>query len=212
LTVAAVVLAAGASTRLGEPKQNVRLNPRPDPRPDPGPDPGPDPRTGPQTDSETLLERAVRVAREAGFTPLFAVLAPGYSPPRSLAARLVVNEDAAEGMASSIRAGIAAAIAAGASGVVILACDQPFVTAQHLCALAELPDAVAASAYAGRKGVPAYFPASAFSQLLELRGDAGARDLLREARAVALKKGELDIDTAEDLKRARELYAFDPPL
>jgi CTP:molybdopterin cytidylyltransferase MocA len=188
LKIAAVVLAAGASTRLGERKQDLRLG------------------------TETLLERTVRIARQAGLAPVIAVVAHGRPLPDGTGARLVVNEDAAEGMASSIRAGVAAAIAEDAGGVVVLACDQPFVTVDHLRRLAQGGGKVVASAYAGRKGVPAYFPAKAFQDLLDLRGDTGARDLLREARAIPLKNGELDIDTAEDLKRARELYAVDPPL
>lgn len=187
-----MVLAAGASTRLGEPKQNVRLSL--------------------ETGAETLLEGTARVAREAGLAPVFAVVAPGYSLPPGTGAQLVINEEPSEGMASSIRVGVAAATAADAEAVVILACDQPFVTAEHLKALAESRDEIAASAYAGRKGVPAYFPARVFEDLLLLRGDAGARGLLREAREIPLKRGELDIDTAEDLKRARELYADEPPV
>jgi molybdenum cofactor cytidylyltransferase len=54
--------------------------------------------------------------------------------------------------------------------------------------------------------VPAYFPASAFKDLMKLRGDTGAKDLLRSARCVALVGGELDVDTIEDLERARALF------
>jgi molybdenum cofactor cytidylyltransferase len=60
-----------------------------------------------------------------------------------------------------------------------------------------------ASSYADRKGVPAYFPRKMFSALLSLKGDAGARDLLKSAVAIDLKGGEVDIDTAEDLERAK---------
>jgi molybdenum cofactor cytidylyltransferase len=93
-----------------------------------------------------------------------------------------------------------------APGVVILACDQPAVTAEHLRLLAEGGDAVVASAYAGRKGVPVYFPARVFGALLALQGDTGARVLLREARAVELPGGELDVDTIQDLELAQRLY------
>ena len=189
MKVVGVVLAAGASTRLGQPKQQTRLG------------------------SETLLERAVRAAAGAGLEAVIIVLRPGESPEASAAftgpVRVVTNQHAAEGMASSIRVGVTAAVEMGADAVVILACDQPAVTVQHLCALvksgAECGDTVASS-YAGRKGVPAYFPCAMFSQLLSLRGDRGARDLVKDARTLPLIGGELDIDTFEDLARARDVY------
>jgi molybdenum cofactor cytidylyltransferase len=65
---------------------------------------------------------------------------------------------------------------------------------------------VKASRYAGRNGVPAFFPARYFEKLTELTGDTGARELLAEARYEELENGELDVDTVEDLKRARALF------
>ncbi len=182
MKVAAVVLAAGASARLGQSKQQVRLG------------------------GETLLERSVRVAHLAGLDPVFVVVAPGKATEAGDRAQVLVNTEAAEGMASSIRVGIAAAAVAQVTGVVILACDQPAVTPEHLRELARGGGEAVASEYAGRKGVPAYLPAAAFPELLKLRGDAGARGLLRSARAVELDNGELDVDTAEDLARARRIY------
>lgn len=183
-----MILAAGSSTRLGQPKQDARLG------------------------KETLLERTVRIAHSAALTPVFVVAARDHAC--SLDGRTIVlqNQAANEGMASSVRTGVAAAILAEVDGVVILACDQPAVTEEHLRQLASSRDETLASAYAGRKGIPAYFPRSAFSDLMKLSGDRGARDLLRDARSIPLKEGELDIDTPEDLKRARELYTDDPQL
>jgi CTP:molybdopterin cytidylyltransferase MocA len=106
-------------------------------------------------------------------------------------------------MASSIRLGVGKL--QDADGVVLMTCDQPAVTAAHLRALMKTGEATA-SAYAGRHGVPAYLPAATFAQLMELRGDSGARDLLGGATTVELAGGELDIDTAEDFARARELF------
>jgi molybdenum cofactor cytidylyltransferase len=184
-SVAAIVLAAGASLRLGTPKQCIRLG------------------------AETLLERAVRVAREADLNPIFGVVPANLSiEPIPIGMRRVVNQEAAEGMASSVRAGLRALATNGSivSGAVFLACDQPAVTAQHLRELANGDTDIVASAYAGRKGVPAYFPSAAFQSLFDLRGDAGARDLLLNARAIPLTGGELDIDTIQDLDQARKLY------
>lgn len=183
----AVVLAAGASTRLGQLKQLVRLG------------------------EETLLERTVRIAREAGCAPVVVVV--GAEHLQILGNSLlgdavpVMNERWEEGMASSILLGMRTLglIAKKAEGVVIMTCDQPAVTAPHLRALMAEGEATA-SRYAGRNGVPAYFPAGLFSDLMKLRGDVGARELLRAARSVEVPGGELDIDTAVDLDRMRQLF------
>jgi molybdenum cofactor cytidylyltransferase len=188
--VAGIVLAAGSSRRLGEPKQLVFLG------------------------GKTLLERAARVAREAGLEPVyivFGVVVSGGHDVDFCVGKLdgctpLFNEGAAEGMASSIRVGVEAAVESGVDGVVVMACDQPAVSAAHLLELMAGGGEVVASEYAGRRGVPAYFPASSFKELMELRGDVGARELLRGARVVELPGGELDVDTVEELARARELF------
>lgn len=184
----AVILAAGASTRLGSLKQLATLG------------------------DEMLVRRAVRVAREAGCAPLIVVL--GAEATRVLLDGLpddavpVINEQWQEGMASSIRAGVrACGIAAKeAEGLVVMTCDQPAVTSQHLQQLMS-GGGIRASRYAGRNGVPAFFPKEYFHALAALEGDAGARALLEDARYEELEGGELDVDTVEDLERARELLA-----
>ena len=183
---AALVLAAGASTRLGEPKQMIQLH------------------------GETLLERAIRVAGNAGLTPIVVVLGAAAKRVAEAcdlrSAWVVVNAGWAEGMGSSIRAGME--LVQGfpeVSGVVVMTCDMPGVTAGHLRALRQEADTAAASAYAGRRGVPAYFPRAAFAELLQLRGDAGARELLRAAEVVELVGGEMDVDTVADLERLRSV-------
>lgn len=183
--IAAVVLAAGASRRLGRPKQNVVLA------------------------GETLVERAVRVAQEAGFAPVIAVVRLegdfGYSL-QQLGALVVLNDKADEGMAASIRMGVNVARMVKATGAVVMTCDQVTVTAEHLRALGAEPGRVTASEYAGRKGIPAYFPAAVFGELMELKGDVGARELLRGAAAVVDESLALDVDTEEDVAKARALF------
>ena len=201
--VAVVVLAAGASRRLGEAKQLVEVG------------------------GERLLERAVRVAVEAALGPVVVVL--GAAAERVAGecdlrrAWVVVNSGWEEGMASSVRAGVE--LVAGMpeiGGVVLMTCDMPEVMAGHLRALLGTSDlggsdaahdgattatlrggTVVGSGYGGRLGVPAYFPREEFRALMALRGDAGARELLRGARHVELAGGEVDVDTVEDLARAR---------
>ena len=179
---AAVVLAAGASTRLGQPKQLVRIG------------------------SETLLERAVRTAEAAGLAPVIVVLGSGAKRVAEECdlrrAWVVVNAAWAEGMGSSVRAGIELAGSfPEVAGAVVMTCDMPGVTAEHLRVLTAVSDEVVASTYGGRRGVPAYFPRAAFTELLRLRGDAGARELLRQARVSELVGGEMDVDTVADLQR-----------
>ncbi|WP_182277954.1 nucleotidyltransferase family protein [Granulicella sp. 5B5] len=182
--VAAVVLAAGFSRRLGRPKQTVVLN------------------------GEMLVERAVRVAMEAGLSPVVVVVGPEAEFLEALQERgclIVVNEEASEGMAASIRRGVAAARMVQVSGVVVMACDQPGVRVEHLRVLVAVPERVTGSRYAGRTGVPTYFPASAFEALLGLTGDAGAREMLREAAFVEDEALALDVDTEADVEEARRL-------
>ena len=159
---------------------------------------------------ETLLERAVRVAREAGCLPVVVVVGAEYV--QVLGSNVlgdavpVINEEWEEGMASSIRLGVRALeFARDVEGVLLMTCDQPAVTAKHLFHLT-LQAEVKASRYAGKNGVPAFFPKEYFDRLMELKGDAGARELLAEARYEELENGELDVDTVKDLERARELF------
>jgi molybdenum cofactor cytidylyltransferase len=183
VSVAAVILAAGASTRLGRPKQLLVIN------------------------GETLVERAIRIAAEAGLTPIIAVVV-AYP---ELVSRLQTDQKCTtifclrqptEGISRSIKLGIAEARRCHASGAILMTCDQVDVTPEHLQALCAEPDAPCGSAYAGRIGVPAYFPAASFDALLALDGDTGARDLLRAAKSIPDETLSLDIDTEEDFRLA----------
>jgi CTP:molybdopterin cytidylyltransferase MocA len=181
--IGAVVLAAGASNRLGEPKQLLMLG------------------------GETLLERTVRVARAAGCSPVVVVLG-AFAEVIQTGCQLgdavvVVNEDWAKGMGRSVRMGVLAL--RDLDACVVMTCDMPAVTIAHLQALMASGE-VTASSYTGKRGVPAYFPASMFQSLMASQGDAGAKDLLRSAAHVELVGGELDIDTRQDLELAWELF------
>jgi molybdenum cofactor cytidylyltransferase len=179
VSVAAVVLAAGASRRLGRAKQTVEIG------------------------GETLLERAVRVAVEARLEPVIVVVRDAGVVSGLRGCEVVVNELADEGMASSIRVGVARAGELGVVGVVVMACDQVALRAEHLVALCGEVDRVTGSGYAGKVGIPAYFPAEMFGELMELRGDVGARELLRGAAVVVDEALGLDVDTEADVERAR---------
>ena len=185
MSIAAVVLAAGASTRLGRPKQTLQLG------------------------GESLVERSARLAAEAGYSPIIIVTQPKADFAQALQKQgwiVVVNELAATGMSSSIRCGIDIAQSLNASGTVLMTCDQPSVTVSHMQALASEPGRRAGSEYSGRIGVPAYFPWSDFAALQLLEGDAGARELLRGARFVSYEALALDIDTEEDFRTAQATF------
>lgn len=179
MTVAAVVLAAGASRRLGRAKQTVQIG------------------------GETLLQRAIRIAAEAGLAPVIVVVRDAGVADGLRGCEVVVNELADEGVAASIRCGVARAIDLGIEGVVVMACDQVLLPAEHLRELRSESNRVTGSGYAGKVGIPAYFPKDIFAELMELRGDVGARELLRGAAAVVDERLTLDVDTEADVERAR---------
>ncbi len=191
--VGAVVLAAGASTRLGRPKQLVLH------------------------DGEPLVRRAAQLAHEAGASPVVVVL--GARAPEVRAALdglpdlIVVDHEAwAEGMASSLAAGVRALAARDdVDGALLAPCDQPRVGAAELAALLARFAAGAslvAAEYAGTVGAPAVVARAHFGALLALRGDRGAGGWLRAlgdaVARVPLPAAAFDVDTAEDVARLHE--------
>lgn len=193
--VAALVLAAGASSRLGQPKQLVRFH------------------------GETLVERAVRIASEAGASPVFVVVGSGYEDiipilqASDYEPRILINKGWQRGMSTSIALGASAAERVDAEDLLVLTCDQVSVTPEHLCQLIEASrrEHVVASHYYERRGIPALFPEFSFHALQELSGDTGARELLQDdaVLTVPLHGGEFDVDTPEDLERLRILELED---
>jgi len=194
MSIAAMILAAGGSRRLGQSKQLLSYQ------------------------GETLLNRAVRIASEAGATPVMVVLGAQFAAIRasipSGSAVVVHNDRWRQGMGRSVEAGMRAraVCAPDAEGVLLMGCDQPRLTADQLRALikafaAHESPAIAASRYAGITGVPAVFPREAFAELRALHGDKGARSIIERAQVpvetVEFEGGEVDIDAPEDLAQLR---------
>jgi molybdenum cofactor cytidylyltransferase len=163
--VVAVVLAAGASTRLGTPKQNVIY------------------------EGETLLARAERLARAVADDVI--VVTPQRNP------------DAAEGIASSIRVGVR--MAGENARILIMLCDQPLISIEHLRDLIGIDVPIAATGYSGIAGVPAIFAPEFAPELLALRGDRGARAVIEAHRdvtsVVTFEDAAIDIDSDDDLRK-----------
>jgi molybdenum cofactor cytidylyltransferase len=192
-SVAGVIIAAGSSSRLGQPKQLLVF------------------------EGETLLQRAIRQANEADTEPVLVVLGAHRQQIESgvdlSAVSVIVNPDWEEGMAASIRVAILALRerASETAGILLMVCDQPAVTAEHLCAMLAAfeqdRNSAIASVYAGKRGIPAIFPRASFAELLALRGDSGARGLLsdpnRKVIELALEGGGIDIDRPNDLLHLR---------
>jgi molybdenum cofactor cytidylyltransferase len=188
---AAIVLAAGGSSRLGQPKQLIQI------------------------DGESLLRRTARLAGEAGCSPVFVVLgrdAKALSAEvTDLDATMVVNEEWQSGMASSLRTGLAAALNVNPEqeNILVLVCDQPNLDSQVLVNLLNTHSSrqplITVSRYGETLGVPAVFRKELFSELLKLEGDQGARRILQrhreEAAVIPFPAGEIDLDTPEDLAR-----------
>lgn len=195
MSLPAVVLAAGASRRLGYPKQLVELEGLP------------------------LVRRAALAALEAGFAPVRVVLGcRGDEVALALSGLPVIplrNSDWEEGMASSLRTGLQGL--PDAPGVLLLVCDQvalaPSVLVQLREAFEAAPDRPAACTYGGIVGIPALFPRVWWPRLEALHGDQGARALLREApvTSVPWPEGEWDLDNAHDGGRMRLPPGTMPP-
>jgi CTP:molybdopterin cytidylyltransferase MocA len=192
MSVPAIILAAGASRRLGRLKQLLEFG------------------------GETLLARAIRIAAEAGAEPVLVILgahaaAISASVPMDHVVT-VLNAEWQEGMASSIRAGlrVLSSCAPDAQGAVILGCDQPRLSSDHVRELIQSFEAaststVVASVYHGVRGVPAVFPRTIFPRLLALEGDKGARAILADPACTAIDVpfpgGDVDIDLPSDLEQ-----------
>lgn len=191
---AAVVLAAGASTRLGQAKQLIEAG------------------------GESLLRRTARLALEAGCAPVVVVL--GYEAERmraelsGLSAEVVINAEWPQGMGSSLRCGVEFVCAREhrPENILLLVCDQPRLTVEHLRALvarhAAGGMAITASEYAGRAGVPAMFAAELVPELLQCMGDQGAREVIRRdarrVQAIPWPDGAVDVDRPEDLEELKD--------
>ncbi len=191
--IGCAVLAAGSSSRLGQPKQLVVFR------------------------GDTLVRRAVSAARASMCDAVVAVVGAYASLVEAdllgSGAEIVASYDWRDGMGASIRAAAEWAIAREHDALVLAVCDQPRLDARCLDALVQAwlaasPDSSVASAYAGVLGVPALFPKARFRELSAIDPARGASALLRGAvnvARVAWPEGAFDVDTARDLDALHRL-------
>ncbi|GAB3536469.1 hypothetical protein GCM10027443_26870 [Pontibacter brevis] len=183
-----VLLAAGASKRLGKPKQELLYQ------------------------GATLLQHATQAALDSACKPVVVVLGANTDKlSTGLPDETVVtvhNPEWQEGMASSLRYGLSALVelAPEVSDVIFMVCDQPFVDATLLNRLIQVKKesgkGIVACAYGDTLGTPALFDKAYFKELMALEGKGGAKEFLfkynHDTSAVPFPQGAIDIDTPAD--------------
>jgi molybdenum cofactor cytidylyltransferase len=189
-----VLLAAGASNRMGQPKQLLMYKGR------------------------TLLEYTLHSAIKSVFEQVVIVLGANSDQIMSLIGNtrslIAYNKDWNEGMASSIRCGLSVLTSKfpsmAAAGFMV--CDQPFISSFLLNELVsrwnEKDKAIVACKYENTIGTPALFSSHFFPELMQLKGQEGAKKLIMkhpdDVQTMPFPKGDIDIDTMEDYKKLRD--------
>lgn len=182
------MLAAGSSIRLGKPKQLLQYR------------------------GMTLLKHAIQEAANTNADAVIVVLGKNADlltkEIDNKKVHVVVNKEWQEGMASSVRSGLNTLlkVMSSADAVIIMVCDQPYISASVLNDLITTQQKtgklIVTCDYGEAIGPPALFHKIYFSELMKLKGDAGARKIIQnhndEVATVFFVKGSIDIDTKED--------------
>jgi molybdenum cofactor cytidylyltransferase len=188
------LLAAGASARLGKPKQLLLYK------------------------GKSLLQHATQAALDSRATPVVIVTgANAELVQKEMTGPEVIyteNKEWAEGMASSVRCGlnILLGVAPATDSVIMMVCDQPYVNPKLLNDLLatqwKTGQPIVTSQYENVSGPPALFHKIIFPELLALKGDAGARKIIQrhahEMATVSFPQGKIDIDTEEDYEALQQ--------
>jgi molybdenum cofactor cytidylyltransferase len=194
MRIAAIVLAAGRSTRMGAANKLLA-----------------------DVDGRPMVRVAVEAALASQARPVLVVT--GHQPDAVRAAlagvdvAFVGNSDFAIGLSTSLRAGIRA-VPKECTGALVLLGDMPRIEAAHLDAMiavfaSEAGAAIVVPTYEGQRGNPVLWPAELFGEMLALEGDVGARSLMakhaQQVREIDLGTDAvlMDIDTPEALERLR---------
>jgi molybdenum cofactor cytidylyltransferase len=184
--LAIAILAAGASSRMGKPKQQLLFR------------------------GKSLVQHAVDIAIETGCSSIYLVVNPEHrvlNDKFAYSVNLLVNASFAEGLSTSIRLATATVSAmTEIDGLLFLNCDQPYLTSAELLRLiGHYEDGkIVASSFSGTIGSPAIFDRVFFNDLLQLKGDVGAKHIIKQNREhlviCEMSDAEFDIDTPDDYK------------
>lgn len=187
MTVAGLLLAAGAGRRMGGPKALLRL------------------------DGSTLLERGVAVLAAAGCEPVVVVLGAAADDVRALVdADVVVARDWPEGVGASLRAGLAALESRVCAACVVTLVDQPLISVDAVRRLLDVTghSDVAVATYGGEPQHPVLLDRLVWSEVAALAvADVGARAWMRAHPTRVLPVAcdglgsPVDIDTPDDLDK-----------
>ena len=186
-SIAVILLAAGASIRLGKPKQLLQFQ------------------------GETLLRRSAKTALAVSnrvVVTLGANIEIMRKQIEDLSIQIAENNNWETGMSSSIRSGLEKLLADAnePEAVILMVCDQPFaddkLLEEIISAYKEKNSLIVACEYQNTLGVPALFDKTLFPELLALDSSAGAKQLIKKHRAqtaeISFPKGVFDIDTPKD--------------
>jgi molybdenum cofactor cytidylyltransferase len=199
--VVGILLAAGSSTRLGKPKQLLKIG------------------------KENLVERSCRVLIESNVVDRLLVLgdkAQDISQTISKSpVKIIVNPEYQKGMGSSIKLALSylGKIEKKFNGFLILNVDQPAVNVSHIQKMLfqfekHSAQKIISSFYADHTGVPVVFPIKYLATCLQIRNDEGCHMILKENPkqifSIALPDGERDIDTDEDIRSWSEKHPDEP--
>lgn len=191
--VGLILLAGGASARLGRPKQLLPYH------------------------GQTLLQYSLQAALASRAQPVVVVLGANAGILRNEIhenhIHVVVNAEWQAGMASSIRSGVKVFtdISPAVEGVILMVCDQPYVTStllnELITAHQKTGKQIVACGYDNTFGPPVFFHHALFEELLQLKGDMGARSIVRhhtdDVEVIPFPKGTYDIDTEADYERIK---------
>jgi len=172
-----------------------------------------------QYNGKSLLQHVLSEAISSYASPVIAVLGANsdlvLKEIDKTKVYIVENTEWEEGMASSVRIGLSTLLQIFplADAVIFMVCDQPYVSASLLNDLintqVETGKTIVTCNYGEAIGPPALFHKSLFAELMELKGDAGARKIIQqhkdEVATVLFAKGNIDIDTKEDYEALKKL-------